>query len=208
VKRGLDVIGAASALVVLGPVLAIAIAAVALTMGLPVLYRDRRGGLHGVPFDLLKFRTMRPLRPGETIPDDDERRITRVGRFLRATSIDELPSFVNVLRGEMSLVGPRPLPLRYVDRYSRSEARRLEVRPGVTGWAQVNGRNDLGWAEKFELDTWYVDHRSVRLDLEIMWATVGKLVRREGIAHGDHATMPEFVGTAVCGDDSPPVSHT
>jgi lipopolysaccharide/colanic/teichoic acid biosynthesis glycosyltransferase len=208
VKRGLDMIGAASALVVLGPVLAVAIAAVALTMGLPVLYRDRRGGLHGVPFDLLKFRTMRPLRPGETIPDDDERRITRVGRFLRATSIDELPSFVNVLRGEMSLVGPRPLPLRYVDRYNPSEARRLEVRPGVTGWAQVNGRNDLSWAEKFELDTWYVDHRSVRLDLEIMWATVGKLVRREGIAHGDHATMPEFVGTAVHGDDSPPVSHT
>jgi sugar transferase EpsL len=194
-KRTLDVLGASLALAVLGPVLAAIALAIFVTMGRPVLFRDRRTGRSGHPFELLKFRTMRSLRPGESIPESDGARITRVGRVLRSTSLDELPSLVNVVRGEMSLVGPRPLPVRYLERYTEREARRLEVLPGITGWAQVNGRNDLDWAEKFDLDIWYVDHQTLLLDLRILWSTVAKLVRREGIAHGEHATMPEFDGT-------------
>ncbi len=187
-------IGSVALLGVAAPVLVVAAAAVLLTMGSPVLYRDRRVGRAGRTFELLKFRTMRPLRPGETVPDSDHVRITRVGRVLRRTSIDELPSLLNVLRGDMSLVGPRPLPVRYLDRYTATQARRHDVKPGITGWAQVNGRNAVSWAEKFTLDVWYVDHSSLRLDLRILMMTVLGLLRREGISYEGHATMPEFTG--------------
>jgi sugar transferase EpsL len=199
-RRVVDLALGSVMLLVVSPILGAAALAVLLTMGRPVLYRDRRAGLDGRPFELLKFRTMRGLRPGETIPESDAARITRVGALLRSTSIDELPSVLNVLRGDMALVGPRPLPVRYVERYTPAQARRLEVRPGITGWAQVNGRNDLGWDEKFALDVWYVEHRSLKLDLEILGATVKQMVRPAGIAHEGHATMPEFVGADTDGD--------
>jgi len=188
------VLGAGVALVALSPVLAIAALAIRVTMGSPVLFHEVRAGRGGEPFELLKFRTMRPLRDGETIPESDAQRITRVGRLLRASSVDELPSLVNVLRGEMGLVGPRPLPVRYVERFSPEQARRLEVAPGLTGWAQVNGRNSTSWAERFALDVWYVDHRSMRLDLHIIALTLRGVVTRAGISHEGHATMPEFQG--------------
>jgi sugar transferase EpsL len=203
-RRLVDVALASLMLLVTSPILGIAALAVLVTMGRPVLYRDRRAGLGGRPFELLKFRTMRGLRPGETIPESDAARITRVGALLRSTSIDELPSVLNVLRGDMALVGPRPLPVRYVERYTPEQARRLEVRPGITGWAQVNGRNDLGWDEKFALDVWYVEHRSLRLDVEILGTTVKQMVRPAGIAHEGHATMPEFVaGDSDADGDAP-----
>ena len=163
-------------------------------MGFPIFYRSERAGMGGRSFSMLKFRTMRPLREGERPGHDDYKRITRVGYVLRVTSLDELPALINVLTGEMSLVGPRPLPTQYVPRYSPQQARRLSVRPGVTGWAQVNGRNALGWAERFELDVWYVDNRNLALDLRILARTARIVLRREDISHEGHATMPEFRG--------------
>ena len=165
------------------------------TMGRPILYRDERAGREGRSFSMFKFRTMRPLREGEQMGADDHKRITRVGRLLRATSLDELPALINVFVGDMSLVGPRPLPARYVPRYSPQQARRLLVLPGVTGWAQVNGRNALGWNERFELDVWYVDNRNLALDLRILARTVANVVGRKDISHEGHATMPEFWGS-------------
>ena len=164
-------------------------------LGSPVLFRQVRPGLHGRPFMMVKFRTMTDERgaDGELLPD--AQRLTSFGRFLRATSLDELPELWNVLRGEMSLVGPRPLLMEYLPLYSPEQARRHEVRPGITGWAQVNGRNALSWEERFKLDVWYVDHRSLWLDLRILWLTVRKVIVREGIsAHGE-ATMPKFTGS-------------
>jgi lipopolysaccharide/colanic/teichoic acid biosynthesis glycosyltransferase len=194
-RRVLDLALVIPGLAIVGPLLLVCAALVRVTMGAPVFFHDVRAGRDGVPFPLVKFRTMRPLRPGETIPDDDAARITRVGAFLRSTSLDELPSLLNVLRGEMALVGPRPLPVRYVERYAPEQRRRLEVRPGITGWAQVHGRNQIGWTEKFELDVWYVDHRSVSLDVKILVDTVKQVLRREGVSADDHATMPEFLGS-------------
>lgn len=194
VKRLFDIIVAAAGLVLVSPLLIGAAIAVVSTMGRPVFYRDRRSGTNGQPFDLLKFRTMRALRAGERIPDHDADRLTSVGRTLRATSIDELPALLNVLRGDMSLIGPRPLPLRYLDRYSTEQRRRLEVRPGISGWAQINGRNRLSWDERFELDVWYVDHQSFRLDLSILVKTLGSVLAREGISPEGEYTMPEFQG--------------
>lgn len=196
-KRGLDVGVAASALVAFAPILLGVAAAVRLTLGSPVLFRQERPGLHARTFPLLKFRTMRPPQPGEEGPDSDAARLTRLGRFLRATSLDELPSLINVLRGEMSLVGPRPLLVRYLPRYSAEQARRHEVPPGLTGWAQVNGRNALSWEDKFALDVWYVDHRSMLLDLRILFRTLQSVVLRQGISSEGHATMPEFMGSEV-----------
>jgi lipopolysaccharide/colanic/teichoic acid biosynthesis glycosyltransferase len=201
-RRALDLALVIPGLVLVGPLLLVCAALVRITMGAPVFFHDVRAGRDGVPFPLVKFRTMRPLRPGETIPEDDAARITRVGAFLRSTSLDELPSLLNVLRGEMALVGPRPLPVRYVERYTPEQRRRLEVRPGITGWAQVHGRNQIGWAEKFELDAWYVDHRSLSLDVKILVDTVRQVLRREGISADEHATMPEFRGSD--GDDRNP----
>lgn len=193
-KRGLDLAAAGAGLAVAAPVLVGAALAIRLTMGSPVFFRHTRPGLGGRPFELLKFRTMRNLRPGEEMLATDAQRITRLGRFLRETSLDELPTLLNVLRGDMSLVGPRPLLMRYLDRYSPEQARRMAVKPGVTGWAQVNGRNATTWQERFANDVHYVDHRSLLMDLKILLQTALTVVRREGISAEGHATMPEFLG--------------
>ncbi len=194
IKRTMDVVGAALGLSLTAPVLLPAMAAVRVTMGAPVFFRQRRPGRGGRPFELLKLRTMRHPRPGEEGPEHDGARLTPLGRMLRRASIDELPTLLNVLRGEMSLVGPRPLLMRYLPRYSPRQARRHEVSPGVTGWAQVHGRNATSWEARFEHDVWYVENRSLLLDLRILWRTVWKVLRREGIEQPGHATMPEFMG--------------
>lgn len=148
-------------------------------------------------FDMVKFRTMRNPRPGEEGPEHDAARLTRLGNLLRATSIDELPTLINVVRGQMRLVGPRPLPVRYLPRYSEHHARRHEVPPGITGYAQVSGRNNLSWDDQLDLDVWYVDHRSFRLDMKILFQTVTAVLKRQGISQDGHATRPEFPGSGV-----------
>ncbi|MGC1214952.1 MAG: sugar transferase [Micromonospora sp.] len=191
-KQLLDVVVAGLALVVLSPVLLAVAVLVAVGLGRPVLFRQTRPGLHGRLFELRKFRTMKPMGPG-LVSDGD--RLTGLGRWLRATSLDELPTLWNVLRGDMSLVGPRPLLVRYLDRYTPEQARRHEVRPGVTGLAQVRGRNSLSWEEKFAYDVRYVDTRCLRLDLRILAETVVRVLRREGVSADCHATAPEFLGS-------------
>lgn len=193
-KRVFDFVVAAVTLVVLSPVLLVVALMIRRKLGSPVLFSQMRPGLDARPFRMVKFRTMRDAidRDGNPLPDAE--RMTPFGAKLRAMSIDELPELWNVLRGEMSLVGPRPLLMQYVPLYSPEQARRHEVRPGVTGWAQVNGRNALGWDEKFRLDTWYVDNRSFALDLRILWLTVRKVVVREGISADGEATMAPFTG--------------
>jgi lipopolysaccharide/colanic/teichoic acid biosynthesis glycosyltransferase len=198
-KRTLDVVLSAGGLLLLAPVLAATALAVRLAIGSPVLFRQRRPGLHGRPFTLLKFRTMRDAVDAEGNPLPDDARMTRLGHFLRSTSLDELPELWNVLRGEMSLVGPRPLLMEYLPLYTPEQARRHEVRPGITGWAQVNGRNAISWEEKFRLDVWYVDHRSLRLDLKILLLTLKQVFRREGISQEGRATMERFRGTSYDG---------
>ena len=194
-KRLLDLTLAVLALIVLAPLLVLVALLVRLTMGPPILFRQQRSGFHGRPFTLLKFRTMTEERDsqGQLLPD--ARRLTVFGRWLRRTSLDELPELLNVLKGEMSLVGPRPLPVRYLDRYTPEQMRRHEVKPGITGWAQINGRNAITWEQKLALDVWYVDHGSLWLDLRILATTVWKVLRGEGISQPGHATMEEFRGT-------------
>lgn len=194
IKRVVDVVGAVALLVLLSPVFAAVALAVRLTMGRPVLFRQRRLGLRGRPFDLLKFRTMTdaPDAAGGLLPD--ERRLTRLGWRLRRTTLDEMPELLNVLRGEMSLVGPRPLLPEYWERYSPDQRRRHDVMPGLTGWAQVNGRNALTWEQKFDLDLWYVKHASLWLDLRILAMTAWKVLTREGISQPGHATVEPFQG--------------
>lgn len=194
-KRLFDLLVALVLLVVLAPVLASIAVGVWLDVGSPVLFRQVRPGLHGKPFTLVKFRTMRESRGRKTAADSDYQRLTAFGRWLRVTSLDELPELWNVIRGDMSLVGPRPLLIQYLPRYTAEQMRRHEVRPGLTGWAQVNGRNALDWDEKFNLDVWYVDNRSALLDLVILLRTALSVVSRKGISHGESATMPEFEGT-------------
>ncbi len=181
-------------LILLSPVLLLTAICVRIAMGAPVFFRNERAGLNGRPFRLCKFRTMSDARDadGALLPDAD--RLTPFGAFLRSTSLDELPQLWNVVRGEMSLVGPRPLLTSYLDRYSPEQARRHETRPGITGWAQINGRNAIDWDDKFRFDVWYVDHVSLGLDLKILWSTLGKVVKREGISAENDATMPEFKG--------------
>ena len=194
-KRVFDVVAASLGLVVLAlPLLMLALL-VRCQLGSPILFRDRRPGLHGEPFELIKFRSMTDERgpDGEWLPDAD--RLTPFGRFLRSTSLDELPELWNVVKGEMSLVGPRPLLMDYLPLYSPTQARRHEMRPGITGWAQVNGRNAISWEEKFELDVWYVDNQSLLLDLKILWLTLHKVLAREGISAAGEATISEFKGT-------------
>lgn len=195
VKRMADALCAAAGLAILWPALAAVALAIRLTMGSPVLFRQERPGKYGRPFMLLKFRTMTDAidKQNQLLPDGE--RLTGLGRFLRACSLDELPQLWNVLLGEMSLVGPRPLLMRYLERYTPAQLRRHEVSPGITGWAQINGRNALTWDEKFALDTWYVDHWSLLLDARILAATLGKVLRRHGVSNQNHATMPEFFGT-------------
>lgn len=191
-KRALDIVGSALALIVLAPVIALVAVLVRLKLGTPVLFRQLRPGLNEVPFEIYKFRTMidRTGPDGKPLPDGE--RLTRFGRFLRASSLDELPELVNVLKGDMSLVGPRPLLMRYLDRYPQHVRRRHAVKPGVTGLAQVEGRNALSWDEKFALDLDYVDNHNTWMDLRILARTVGSVLNRSGISHGDHSTMPEF----------------
>lgn len=191
VKRALDLAMTVPALVVSLPVQAVVGAAVAVKLGRPVLFRQTRPGLDSAPFELVKFRTMLPVDP-ERGRIDDASRMTPFGSLLRTTSLDELPTLWNILRGDMSLVGPRPLLMQYLDRYSTVQARRHEVRPGLTGLAQISGRNALAWEEKFLVDVYYVDHHSLLLDLKILLATIVKVLRREGISADGHVTVQEF----------------
>jgi len=193
-KRVLDLALTIPGLLLLSPLLAILACLVWAAHGGPILFRHRRPGLRGEPFTLLKFRTMRDLRTADGRSMPDEVRLTAQGRFLRSFSLDELPEIFNILRGEMSLVGPRPLLMEYLSRYSPEQARRHEVLPGLTGWAQVNGRNALTWEQKFAHDVWYVDHWSLGLDLRILALTLIKTVTREGISQPGHATAEEFKG--------------
>jgi lipopolysaccharide/colanic/teichoic acid biosynthesis glycosyltransferase len=193
-KRAIDVCLAAAALLVLWPVLLTVAVVVRLGLGSPVLFRQLRGGYGGRTFHVMKFRTMADTRDahGRLLPD--AARLTRVGRLLRSSSLDELPQLLNVLRGDMSFVGPRPLDARYLTRYSPEQARRHEVRPGITGWAQVNGRNELTWPQRFKYDVWYVDNWSLGLDLKILFLTALHVLRRQGISSKGEATAPEFLG--------------
>jgi lipopolysaccharide/colanic/teichoic acid biosynthesis glycosyltransferase len=193
-KRVIDVVLAVCVVLVCAVPLVVLGLLVRLKLGSPVLFRQVRPGRRGKPFELVKFRTMTDARNpgGELLPD--AARLTRFGRFLRSASLDELPEVWNVLRGDMSFVGPRPLLMEYLPLYSAEQARRLEVRPGITGWAQVNGRNALSWEEKFRLDVWYVDHHSFLLDVKILWWTVRKVLQREGISAAGEETMPKFTG--------------
>jgi lipopolysaccharide/colanic/teichoic acid biosynthesis glycosyltransferase len=195
VKRGFDILASAIALALLCPLIGLAALLVWLRLGLPVLFRQIRPGLKGKPFRLIKFRTMTDARDSMGCRLSDAERLTTLGRFLRATSLDELPTLWNVLKGDMSLVGPRPLLMQYLERYSPEQKRRHEVKPGVTGWAQVNGRNALSWEKKFECDVWYVQNQSLLLDLRIILLTVKKILVREGISQPGQATMEEFMGT-------------
>lgn len=182
-------------LVVLAPLMLCIAVTVFVSLGRPVLFRQRRPGLHGRPFTLIKFRTMQVWDGSTDGSDGDSERLTPLGRFLRNTSLDELPELYNVLRGDMSLVGPRPLLMEYLALYTPEQSRRHAVRPGITGWAQVNGRNAIDWEKKFALDVWYVDNRSFLLDLKILLMTVAKVLRREGVAQQGHATVEKFKGT-------------
>lgn len=193
-KRAFDIVAAGAALVLLAPLLAAIAVLVRWRLGRPVLFVQERPGLHGRPFRLYKFRTMTDARRADGSLRPDAERLTPFGRFLRASSLDELPELYNVLVGDMSLVGPRPLLMEYLPLYNAHQRRRHEVRPGLTGWAQVNGRNAISWERKFDLDVWYVDHASFALDLKILWLTVWQVVRREGITAAGSATAERFTG--------------
>jgi len=193
-KRALDLGGSVVGLVLLAPVTVVIATLIRLTLGSPILFRQVRSGLRGKPFTIYKFRTMRDVRDENGNPLADEARLTRLGRILRSTSLDELPELLNVFKGEMSLVGPRPLLTEYLDRYTPEQARRHEVKPGITGWAQVKGRNALSWDDRFKLDVWYVDHRSFGLDLKTLALTLISVLKCEGISAADSATMPPFQG--------------
>jgi sugar transferase EpsL len=192
IKRGFDLIATLLGLIPLTPFLLLVALAVRIKHGWPVLFKQRRPGKGGKSFLIYKFRTMTDEQDasGQLLPD--AKRVTALGKFLRATSLDEFPELINVLKGEMSLVGPRPLLMEYLPLYTPEQARRHEVRPGITGWAQVNGRNAISWEEKFKLDVWYVDNRSLWLDIKILWMTLVKVFRREGISQEGEATMSKF----------------
>jgi lipopolysaccharide/colanic/teichoic acid biosynthesis glycosyltransferase len=193
--KAFDRTAAAVGLLAISPLLAAIAIAIRATMGSPVLFRQRRAGYRGIPFDVVKFRTMLATRDpdGKLLPD--AQRMTRLGRFLRSSSLDELPQLFNVLRGDMSMVGPRPLLTLYLPLYDAEQARRHDVLPGITGWAQINGRNALMWEERFRLDVWYVDHFSLLLYLKILALTPISVMKRRGVSHEGHATMPYFMGT-------------
>ena len=195
-KRLLDLVVTIPALMVLSPVLGAIGLLVRCKLGSPVLFRQQRPGLHGRPFTIYKFRTMTDTRDDQGVLLPDAGRLPAFGRFLRSTSLDELPELFNVLKGDMSLVGPRPLLMQYLDRYTPEQMRRHEVKPGITGWAQVNGRNALTWERKFDLDVWYVDNQSLWLDVKIIALTIWRILKREGISQPGQATMEEFLGTA------------
>ena len=193
IKRFFDLLVGLVGLIILSPVTLILILLVWVNLGGPVIFAQVRPGLHGKLFKLFKFRSMRNVSDAQGNPLPDDQRLTKFGKFLRASSLDELPELVNVLKGEMSLVGPRPLLVAYLERYSPEQARRHDVLPGITGWAQVNGRNAISWEEKFKLDVWYVDHQSFWLDIKILFMTVMKVFKRESINAPGSATAPEFM---------------
>ena len=193
-KRFIDIILSVSVLLLLAPIIVLLFFLIRIKIGSPVFFHQIRPGLHGLPFQIIKFRTMTDARDAAGNLLSDAERLTRFGRFLRATSLDELPELWNVLRGDMSLVGPRPLLMEYIPLYTPEQARRHEVRPGITGWAQVNGRNALSWEEKFRLDVWYVDHQSFWLDVKILLLTVKKVLKKEGITGVNCATVEYFKG--------------
>ncbi len=192
-KRFLDITAAVAGLMITGLLFPVIAWRIRRESPGPILFRQTRPGLHGKLFTFYKFRSMREIQDETGHPLSDAERITRIGTWLRRTSLDEFPSFWNVLRGEMSLVGPRPLLVQYLSRYSQEQARRHEVKPGITGWTQVNGRNALSWEDKFKLDVWYVDHRSFWLDIKIMLLTIRGVIKQEGISQDGHVTMPEFL---------------
>lgn len=193
-KRAMDLVLTIPGLILISPILLFLGVLVFLQHGRPIFFRQTRPGLHGEPFSLFKFRTMTDARDAEGFLLPDEERLTRVGSFLRSFSLDELPELFNILRGEMSLVGPRPLLMQYLKRYTSEQARRHEVLPGITGWAQVHGRNVIAWEDKFRLDVWYVEHWSLWLDVRILFLTLWKVLRREGISQPGHVTAEEFMG--------------
>ncbi len=195
IKRAFDIVAAGCALLVLAPVIVFVAWQISRKMGSPVLFRQVRPGLNGKPFEMIKFRTMKDAMDASGNPLPDVERLTPFGQFLRSSSLDELPELWNVLKGDMSLVGPRPLLMEYLPLYSPEQARRHEVRPGVTGWAQVNGRNTLSWEDKFKLDVWYVDNRSLWLDVKVLFLTVKKVLVRDGISAEGEATMSKFTGS-------------
>jgi len=194
-KRILDILGAALGVCLLSPAFIFVAVLIRRQMGSPVFFRQTRPGLHGKPFQMIKFRTMCDAIDANGRPLPDAERLTTLGHFLRSSSFDELPELWNVLKGDMSLVGPRPLLMEYLSLYSPEQARRHLVRPGVTGWAQVNGRNAISWDEKFKLDVWYVENRSLWLDVKIIWLTIQKVIKRDGISAAGQATMPKFTGS-------------
>lgn len=196
-KRALDVLLAGAGLLALSPLLALLALAVRVGLGSPVLFRQQRPGLRGRPFTLYKFRTMRDARDASGAALPDAARLGRFGRLLRASSLDELPELWNVVNGSMSLVGPRPLLMEYLPLYTPEQSRRHEVRPGITGWAQVNGRNAIDWQQRLALDVWYVDHRSLRLDLRILLLTVARVLGSDGISQPGQATMERFRGATT-----------
>lgn len=194
-KRVLDLVLTIPALVVLSPVMLMVTMLVRIRLGAPVLFRQTRPGRSGRLFNIYKFRTMTDARDSQGNLLSDAQRLTRFGRFLRAASLDELPELCNILLGDMSLVGPRPLLMEYLSLYTPEQMRRHEVKPGITGWAQVNGRNDISWKEKFALDVWYVDNLSLGLDIKILWRTIIKVLKREGISQKGNETMEKFTGS-------------
>ena len=200
-KRLVDIVLASTALLLLSPLIAIVALLVRAKLGAPILFRQERPGLKGEPFTLIKFRTMLADRDDNGVLRPDSERLTGFGRWLRSTSIDELPELWNVLRGDMSLVGPRPLLMHYLPLYSAEQARRHEVRPGITGWAQINGRNAISWDQKFALDVWYVDHQSLGLDVRILASSLKSVFTRQGISAEGEATMPEFTGSTKSGTE-------
>lgn len=193
-KRAMDIIGAGLGLILLSPVIALLWIMIRRRLGAPVLFRQTRPGKDGTPFEMIKFRSMKDAQNADGTPLPDAERMTPLGAKLRSASLDELPELWNVLKGDMSLVGPRPLLMEYLPLYSPTQARRHEVRPGVTGWAQINGRNAIGWPEKLKLDVWYVDNRSLWLDIKIIAMTVKKVVKRSDISAAGETTMPKFTG--------------
>jgi sugar transferase EpsL len=193
-KRFFDLLLTLPGIIFISPLILLTALLVRIKIGKSILFIQERPGLHGKPFRMYKFRTMTDERDADGKPLSDEKRLVPFGRFLRSTSLDELPELINVLKGEMSLVGPRPLLMEYLERYTQEQARRHDVLPGITGWAQVNGRNALSWEDKFKLDVWYVDNRSLWLDIKILWMTFLKVFRREGISQEGQATMEVFSG--------------
>lgn len=204
IKRIMDYILALPILIILSPILIITSIIIRISLGKPVIFKQDRPGYKGSIFTIMKFRSMRDKRDesGNLLPDEE--RLTRLGRFIRSYSLDELPELMNILKGDMSLVGPRPLLVEYLDRYTPEQACRHDVLPGITGWAQVNGRNALTWEDKFDLDLWYVDHWSLGLDIKILLMTLWKVIKKEGVSHPGNATMEKYMGTAKPSDKAQP----